>query len=68
MDSEEIELKEGELPDTMHIDIPEEEETVVDPLLEEDDEQKEAEDSGMFGEDKAFEEQILDPYGDKDHY
>lgn len=57
MDGEEIELKEGELPETMHIDIPEEEEAVVDPL--EDDEQKETEDSGMFGEDKELEDYML---------
>lgn len=67
MDVEE-ELKEGELPEGMHVDIPEEDVVaVVDPLIEEDGE-KEDNERGMFGEDKAFEEQILDPYGDKDHY
>lgn len=67
MDVEE-ELKEGELPEGMHVDIPEEDVVaVVDPLIEEDGEKEDSE-RGMFGEDKAFEEQILDPYGDKDHY
>lgn len=62
---EEMELKEGEIPEGMHLEIPEEEETVVDPLLEDDDEKKETGDGGMFGEDKELEDYMLSGYEER---
>ncbi len=50
------------------VDLPEDDvvdDTVVPPELEE---ETEPADEGIFGDDKEFENQILDPYGDRDEY
>lgn len=48
------------------IDLPEDD-TIVPAELDEEDKEEE-EDKGIFGDDKAFEDQLLDPYGDRDNY